>query len=160
MLQHAKLQACPPVPKKDITSLQNWFYNNQHAILEAETDYVNHTSDLFSLVPSSKTPLRSFLEHSRHFRLLGLWREEKDDVTLPRDEHVHYSSDKKIDRVISVLIMLLGLAMLVTPLWILAFVGDLVTRLGVICAFIVLFVVLVSVTAVAKPFESLAAAAA
>ena len=160
VLQHAQLQARPPVLKKDIANLQNWLYNNPTAILDAETDYVKHTSDLFSLVPSSKTLLRSFLERSPHFLRLGLWREEKDDATLPRDEYVYYSSDKRIERVIAILIMLLGLAMLITPLWILAFVQDLVTRLGVICAFIVLFVFLVSITTVAKPFESLAAAAA
>ena len=160
VLQHSQLQARPQVPKKDVTSLQNWFYNNKDAILNAETEYANHTSDLFSLVPSIKTPLRSFLERSRRFRLLSLWREERKDTSLPRDEYVHYSSDKRIDRVLSLLIMLLGLAMLIAPLWILAFVGDLAIRLGVICAFIVLFVALISVTTVAKPFESLAAAAA
>ena len=49
---------------------------------------------------------------------------------------------------------------LIAPLWILAFLGGLVQGLGLISAFIVLFVALVAAATVAKPFESLAAAAA
>ena len=73
---------------------------------------------------------------------------------------MHYISDEKIDRFIATFIIGLGLIMLIAPLWVLAFLGGLVPRLGVISAFIVLFVSLVSLTTVAKPFESLAAAAA
>ena len=50
--------------------------------------------------------------------------------------------------------------MLIAPLWILAFLESQVPRLGVFSALIVLFVVLLSVTTVAKLFESLTAAAA
>ncbi len=76
------------------------------------------------------------------------------------DKYVHYISDKKIDMFITAFIMSLGLVMLIAPLWVLAFLGGIVQRLSVISAFIVLFVALVSVATVAKPFESLAAAAA
>lgn len=160
VLQHSQLQARPPVLKRHVNSLQNWFYNNQHAILEAKTNYVNYTFDLFSLVPSPRTPLQSFLELFRSFRLLSLWREKKDEQLFARDEDVHYTSDKRIDLVFSTIILLLGLTMLITPLWILAFVGEFVTRLAIICAFIILVAVRLSITTVAKPFESLAAAAA
>lgn len=160
MLQHSQLKAHPPVPKKDISSLENWFHNNGNAILEAETEYIKRSSDLFSIVPKFKSPLRVLLEHSRHFRLLKLWQEKNVDSMTRDDKHVHYISDEKIDRFIAIFIMTLGLIMLIAPLWILAFLGGLVQRLGVISTFIGLFVALVSVTTVAKPFESLAAAAA
>ena len=124
-----------------------------------ETEYIKKTSDLFSLVPTPKSPLRSLLERSSRFRLLNLWRQKNVDPSL-NDDNVHYIADKKIDRSITAFIMTVGLAMLIAPLWILAFLEGLVPRLGVISAFIVLFVALVSVTTVAKPFESLAAAAA
>ena len=71
-----------------------------------------------------------------------------------------YISDKKVDRFIAALVMTLGLIMIIAPLWILAFLHVTVQKLGVISAFVVLFVTLVSATTVAKPFESLAAAAA
>lgn len=160
VLQHSQLKARPPVAKKDVSSLENWFFNNGNAILEAETEYVKRSSDLFSLVPKSKSPLRVLLEHSHRFRLLKLWQDKNVDTTLHTDGNVHYISDEKIDRFIATLIMVLGLIMLIAPLWILAFLGGLVPRLGVISAFIVLFVALISATTVAKPFESLAAAAA
>ena len=160
VLQHSQLKAHPPVPKKDISSLENWFYNNEHAILEAETEYIKRSSDLFSVVAESKSPLRVLLEHSNRFRHLKLWQRKNLDAVGYSDENTHYLSDKKIDRFIATFIMVLGLIMLIAPLWILAFLGGLVQRLGVISVFIVLFVALISVTTVAKPFESLAAAAA
>ena len=160
VLQHSQLKARPPVAKKDVSSLENWFYNNGKAILEAETKYIERPSDLFSVAPKAKSPLRVLLEHSHHFRLLKLWQEKNVDAAGYSDENVHYFSDEKIDHFIATFIMVLGLIMLIAPLWILAFLGGLVQRLGVISAFIVLFVALISVTTVAKPFESLAAAAA
>jgi len=92
--------------------------------------------------------------------LLAFWRQKTRDGATQDDENIHYISDKKIDRFITTLIVILGLGMLIAPLWILAFVEALKERLGVICAFIVTFVVLLSATTVARPFESLAAAAA
>ena len=160
ILQHSQIRARPQVPKKDICSLENWFYNNGNAILTEETSYTKHPSDLFSLMPTPKSPLRSLLERSSHFRLLKLWQRKDIDHSTSQDENVHYISDEKIDSFIATFIMCLGLIMLIVPLWILAFLGCLVQQLGIISAFIVLFVALVSITTVAKPFESLAAAAA
>ena len=76
------------------------------------------------------------------------------------DEQVHFYSEQKIDHALSIIIILTGLAMLIAPLWVLAFVGDMVARIGIMCAFIVVFVLLISLTTVAKPFETLAATAA
>lgn len=50
--------------------------------------------------------------------------------------------------------------MLITPLWVLAFVTDTVSRLSIITAFLVVFWALLALTTVAKSFESLGAAAA
>lgn len=160
VLQYSQIRARQPVPKKDICSLENWFYNNGNAILAEETSYIKHHSDLLSVVPTPKSPLRSLLERSSHFRLLRLWQRKDNDQSTSQDENVHYISDEKIDSFIATFIMTLGLLMLIAPLWILAFLGGLVQRLGIISAFIVLFVALISLTTVAKPFESLAAAAA
>lgn len=53
-----------------------------------------------------------------------------------------------------------GILMLVVPLWILAFVHEQTRRLGVITAFVMAFLALISFATLAKPFESLAATAA
>ena len=128
--------------------------------MSEETQYINHPSDLFSVVPRVKSPLRLLLERSSRFRLLRLWQQKTVDHSASEDENVHYFSDEKIDRFVSTFIMSLGVIMLIAPLWILAFLGGLAQRLGVISAFIILFVALLSFTTVAKPFEILAAAAA
>lgn len=162
MIQHSQIRARPQVPKRDVCSIDNWFHNNGNAILEAEMQYTKHPSDLFSLVPASKTPLRLFFERSRHFRMLSFWKSKRieSDDTIIKNDYIHYRSDQKIDRFIAIFITFLGIIMLIAPLWVLAFLDGLVRRLSVISSFIVLFVVLLSFTTVARPFESLAAAAA
>ena len=151
VIPHSQIRARPAVPKTDISSLKTWLYNNGNAISAEETDDINHTADLFSLVPGpSNSPLRSLLDHSSRFRLLGLWRQKTNDPIASKDENVHYFSDEKIDRFIVALIMSLGPIMLIAPLWILAFLGGLTARLAVISAFIVLFVALLSVITGAK----------
>lgn len=109
------------------------------------------------MVPKAKAPLRRLLERSSHFRLARVWRR-----TLPEhhDENVRYASDQRIDYFVALVITAIGLMMLIAPLWILAGVQKMSSRLGVITAFIVSFVVLLSLTAVVRPFESLAGAAA
>ena len=100
------------------------------------------------------------LERVPHFLKLRLWEQKITDQSGTEDDSIHYFSDEKIDRFVSSFIMSLGLIMLIAPLWILTFLGGLVQRLGVISAFIGLFVALLFFTTVAKPFETLAAAAA
>ena len=146
------------MPEKDICNLDTWFSNN--TILAEETDYMRCRSDLFCLAPRMRSPLRSLLGHASRFRFLKLWQLKFFYRQGSEDESVYYSADEKIDRFIATVIMGLGLIMLIAPLWILAFLEGLIPRLGVISAFIVLFLVLLSITTVAKPFESLAAAAA
>ena len=50
--------------------------------------------------------------------------------------------------------------MLLVPLWVLAFVTWVVYRLAIITSFVVVFLFFVSFTTVARPFETLGAAAA
>ncbi|KAG8531369.1 uncharacterized protein KY384_002998 [Bacidia gigantensis] len=149
-------------PKKDIRSLENWLYNNDSAINRPETEFITFESDLFSVVPTIKSPLRKFLEISRHFRLLKIWKQRPSDcpARVPEDENVHYTSDKRMESFIAALNLALGVTMLIAPLWILAFLENLVQKLGVIFAFIVLFLTTVSFVTVANTYESLAATAA
>lgn len=160
VLQHSKIRARPQVPKRDAHSILTWFYNNGNAILDDETQYIKHQSDLFSLVPTPKTPLRSILEHSRRFRQLSCWRQKRLDDTMIEDKYIHYSSNKKIDRFIATFITITGIIMIIAPLWILALMNGLKNKLCVISIFILFFATLLSLTTVAKPFESLAATAA
>ena len=55
--------------------------------------------------------------------------------------------------------MTVGLCMLIGPLWVLEFVNKPLQRLGVITAFVILFLFLLSVATTVRPIESLAGAA-
>jgi hypothetical protein len=69
-------------------------------------------------------------------------------------------SDKRIDRFITAIIVGIGLAMLITPMWVLQSLDDPRKKLAIITAFIVAFLGMVSYATVAKPPEILAATAA
>jgi hypothetical protein len=165
VLQHSQFRSRPKVPAKDVSSLQNWHENNPTAIHPQEISYIKKTSDLVALNPKSpKTALRDFLERSQHFRLHRFWSKRPRDATESRahysDPDVHYISDQRIDRMLKLAITSMGIVMLVAPLWILAFVQEQTRRLGIITAFVMVFLGLISFTTNAKTFESLAATAA
>ncbi|KAF2281537.1 uncharacterized protein EI97DRAFT_463847 [Westerdykella ornata] len=171
LIQHSTLRSRPKVPKWDTESLRNWHANTQNVCIHApETAYITHDHDLISLVPRATTPLRHFLEHSSRFRLARIWRKRAPShlanhatAQHPLSETLHFSSDSRIDRTITMLITAAGMAMLIAPLWVLAVTkgpNKTIKRLGIITGFVAVFLVLISLTTVAKPFESLAAAAA
>ena len=75
-----------------------------------------------------------------------------------------YNKDSILDRVVTFITVMLGLAMLIGPLWLLQHLSNnqstLHARLGIITGFLALFTTLTSLFTVAKPFEVLAATAA
>ncbi len=73
---------------------------------------------------------------------------------------ITYTSDKRIDRFITVIIIGVGTLMLIAPMWILQALEDAKRKLAVITAFIAVFLGLFSSMTDAKPFETLAATAA
>lgn len=115
-----------------------------------------------SLVVKTKTPFRRALERSTHFRTWGLWK--KDHSELPNDRYSseleYIASDERIDKVIATSIVVAGLAMLIAPIWILEYVDPVAIKLGVISAFLVIFVLLLGFATTARSFETVAAAAA
>jgi chromatin segregation and condensation protein Rec8/ScpA/Scc1 (kleisin family) len=72
IMQHSELRKRPSVAKKDRNNITNWSWNHENAITVEETEYIQHSDDLFAISPTSKTPVRRFLELSRHFRLFWL----------------------------------------------------------------------------------------
>jgi len=71
----------------------------------------------------------------------------------------HYHSDTRMEIAITIVITTVGFMMLIIPLWWLLFVQNRVYQLAIITGFIGLFLALISYSTVARPFESLAAAA-
>jgi hypothetical protein len=83
----------------------------------------------------------------------------EDDVTL-KYEGTTWQDDQKCEGMTSAVTSFAGLAMLIGPLWILAYVHHTATRLGVISGFIVLFFSILSTVTTASLFQVLGACAA
>ena len=82
------------------------------------------------------------------------------ELPLYDRDHVFHGSDRKIDRLMAIIVITIGTVMLIVPMWILPNLKGANAKLGTITAFMLLFLGLVSYTTVAKPFETLAATAA
>lgn len=160
MVNHSKVRSRPTVPAKDIQYVKNWHITNEGAIDEEEQSYLTQTDDLFQINPRFRTPLRRVLERSTRFGWLLLFRREPQDQTHYDPKTMYYELNERLESFVTITICLVGLIMLIAPLWILSYVGPSQARLGIITAFIVLFLALIQSVTIAKPFETLAATAA
>ena len=71
-----------------------------------------------------------------------------------------YHDEAKMDRCVTIIITGLGLCIILGPLWILRTQSAEIMRLGTISGSLAIFLALLSIVTVAKPFETLAAVAA
>lgn len=95
-------------------------------------------------------------EYQINQRLYGNPRDFELDTTV-------YNKESIIDKSVTIVTMVLGVAMLIGPLWWLQHLStqkNLEARLAVITVFLILFTILLSILTVARPFEVLAATAA
>src|SRR5262245_7756748 len=163
LLQYSAICTWPEAPKGNVQSVRNWLHNTGNAIHDEETAYIKQSHDLVSLAPKAKSPLRRLFERSSYFRSANVWKKQPSediDIRFPYPETVYYTDDARVENFIRSLITVLGMIMLIAPLWVLAITNGVMKRLGIITGFIILFLSLVSFTTTARPFESLAAAAA
>ena len=89
-----------------------------------------------------------------------LWNADEDFET----ETTVYANDRFFEKILAVCTLVIGLAMLIGPLWLLQHLSpelsNLNVRLGIVTGFIVLFTILTSLFfTVAKPYQVLAATA-
>ncbi|KAL6816727.1 hypothetical protein V8C40DRAFT_269178 [Trichoderma camerunense] len=186
VLQQSALRSYKPAPSQDIKSIFRWHFNHAHrAIWENEQQYLHYGSmhghpngyehacaeteatrktrtddDLICVVQKEKPPLRRVIDSSRIFRTMSLWEKERGDVSAHDMENVTYVSEQRLDFFVSLITTIIGLAMLVTPLWILQSTTNLQSKLIIITVFIIVFLLVLSFGMVAKPFEALGATAA
>jgi len=73
---------------------------------------------------------------------------------------MYFEKNEKLEGFVTVIICLVGLLMLIAPLWILKAVSEPGPRLEIITVFILVFLGLIQSVTIAKPFETLAATAA
>jgi hypothetical protein len=155
------LRSRPPALKRCVKNVENWFYNNDGAILEDEKRFITQ-NDLISISKGDKSTMRQFLESHIVFRFHWLWKKESPPkLQHCAEKHVRkYSSNERVDTVTTITIFAVGLFILVAPIWILEALQNPYSKLGLITAFLVIFLAVISAATVAKPFESLAATAA
>ncbi|KAF3067680.1 hypothetical protein CFAM422_008367 [Trichoderma lentiforme] len=125
-----------------------------------DTQKIRTDDDLICVVQKEKPPLRRVIDSSRIFRTMSLWETKRGDVSEHDIGDVTYFSEKRLDLFVSLTTTMIGLSMLVTPLWILQSTTNLQSKLIIITVFINVFLLVLSFGMVAKPFEALGATAA
>ena len=173
--------ARPPVRDEDIANVKRWLApeipetrqdleNNPLKYLapidELETAFIDHHDDLIAIQPKNRSWFRNVLERTFILRIPILRRyfervPEEYKVINTNIETV-WQNDGRIEKVSGSTIAIVGLGMLVGPLWILYVFNQSSgwIRLGIITGFIILFFVLLAVATTARVFDALAAAAA
>lgn len=148
-------------------AVRKWLANHKYAIDDLEAAYINeeHDDDLIPVHPKPRSWFRKVLEKTpilRHRPLRRFLTREPCDPLIRKKEGGktvwHY--DKRVEWLSAVVIGMVGLGMLIGPIWALYEVEPSNKRLGIITGFIVAFYVLVVIATTAKLFESLAAVAA
>lgn len=159
---HAELKTKPNALPRQIANLKTWHSNYDKAILDEERAYLNQDEDLITIVPIVKTPLRRYMEKTKWFRTTHWFQRRPKSVSTSatEDRRIFYHSDDLIAAFDSGLVVLIGLLMLVAPIWVLYAVNATKDRLGVITVFVTAFLLLLQLLTMASPAEVLAAAAA
>ncbi|KAK7403419.1 hypothetical protein QQX98_010832 [Neonectria punicea] len=161
ILQQSSLRKYSQAPKRDVKSIKTWHSNlNDRVIADEERTYLERMDDLICVVQRDKTPLRRLIDKSQRLRTLSIWRHKTKSPPDYDAGHVAYYSDERIDRFASAVIVVVGITMLITPIWILQAMETLKTKLVVITVFILAFLLILSFFMVSKPFEALGATAA
>jgi len=157
---YSKLVNRPAVRKEARKEVEKWLKVHRDAIHDPEAAYIGMEDDLVAIHPKEKSWFRHILEWTFVFKLPVFRREPRGYNFNTEAKDVVFQNDSRLEKFSSVVIAIIGLAMLIGPLWILDKVQNTEQQLGVITGFIALFFVLVAVATNAKIFESLAAAAA
>ena len=112
---------------------------------------------------TEKTILRKWVEAKLIFGTKWLYRFFKKKLVADLMETdrttINYSSDEAVDSFIVAPTFIVGLAMLIVPLWILQGLSHRVWKLGVIAIFVVIFLGILSLATLGRPYEILAATA-
>lgn len=147
-------------------NVRTWLLNHKDAINDPEAAYMNleHDDDLIPVYPKARSWFRKVLEKTpilRHRPLRScLSREPCDPLIREKEGDTVWHNDKRVEWLSASVVGMVGLGMLIGPIWALDKVGPSNARLGIISGFIVVFYILVGIATTAKVFESLAAVAA
>ncbi|KAI0116332.1 hypothetical protein GGR51DRAFT_501039 [Nemania sp. FL0031] len=161
LIQQSQLREYVRAPCRDIKNLQTWHTNHQNvAINEDEHRYLEHNQDLIRLRPNDKTPLRNWIDSSLTLRTLSIWKKHSRSVPGYETNNISYYSGTSMDVFASAVIIFVGGSLLVTPIWVLQAIEKFQSKLAVITAFILVFLLVLSSAMASKPLEALGVTAA
>jgi hypothetical protein len=144
------------VSSRDVNSVKIWLSRYPNAIQDAEKGYLDTGEDLVYVLPK---PDRPWL-HTKFSKVAyKFFRRRPTEASAFDSEHTFLHQEERSAKILTRTLLVMGLLMLIAPLWILEFVHGSTNRLAVITGFIVLFLWLVAFGTAARPFESLAATA-
>jgi len=168
-LIYIKRWLAPPIPES-VEDLEHQPLRYIGAIDELEAAFVEYADDLLALESNKRSWFRRIVEDLLLLQLplvrRFFQRTPQDYAVINANAVTIWQDDGKVDRFMNfsraALTAVVGLGMLLGPLWVLEKCRDsaLDLKLGIITAFVTLFFVLVAVATTARVVEALAAAAA
>ncbi|KAF2019875.1 hypothetical protein BU24DRAFT_128329 [Aaosphaeria arxii CBS 175.79] len=154
----SKIRDRPRAEDRQIRNLETFL--KRKAVAEPERKFANHKADLISINPHPSTPLGKLLERTRLIRLSRMVESKADPSYQSNSGNTHYSSDAALDNLSTGSIIILGLCMLLGPMWWLEFVSNSIIRLTIITVFLACFMGSMALATVNRPFEVVASSAA
>ena len=155
----SKIRARPKAEARQINNLKE--FKRRNAIKAEEMEFMKeeHEHDLISINDHPSTPLGKMLAATRLIRL-SRFMQAKPVGGQSSSQYTHYASDEALGNLSTGSIIVLGLFMLLGPIWWLEYVSDSKVRLGIITGFLAFFMGLMSLATVNRPFEVVASSAA
>lgn len=168
---YSQLVNRPPVYAGDLETVKKWLKNNHPgSIHKPERAYIDQDDDLIPVQPKIRQSkfrslFRNFLEKSGVFNQWGFMeklfrRKPHGFYDIEKEDGTYWQNESKIETYASVVISVIGLVMLISPIWILEYVQGTAGRLGIITGFISVFFMTVIFLTTAQVFDALVAAAA
>jgi len=149
------VRARPRAEKRQVQNVKNWLARD--AIDPQESAYINQTSDLICVNTRTQPSLATWLPWQWLHRLFRL--KKVPDLHVDSKATL-YSNNIIFEGLSNMIIILGGLAMLLSPLWWLEYVSDSVKRLQIITGFVCVFCLLMTMSEIKTPREVVAASAA
>ncbi|KAL8959475.1 MAG: hypothetical protein Q9193_003671 [Seirophora villosa] len=171
VLDHSQIKARPNAAKRQVSYLHNWLFNNNGPIRPAEASFAEQ-DDLMPVVSREKPPLRRLIDRYDILSRFSWWRIRKENLNPRHYNHKDnyashttiYSDEARMDKFVTCVTIVLGLMMLIAPLWLLQYVHaikpDPVARLKIITWFLIGFPMIFGMVALPRPLEVLTATAA
>lgn len=173
MHKYSKLLALAEPHQGAINNLRNWIdHNSRWDTIDGEDQLVDgpvnseeleflNGPDLIPIVPDQRSPFRKFMNRLELLRRSKFLQTEIPDSLKPNvdDGTLILTDDAKLLMSEKVLSGLVGLVMLVLPMWVLSLVDGFYTEVGIVTAFACTFCCIVWASTTARPYESLAAPA-